>query len=122
MYPGCKETIEWLYHDLGFEIYFITARAYKNHEDICKAATISWIESQGLPYTDIIIDNKKTGYDLDLLIDDSPVHVENAVVHGENTVIYDQAWNKDISFVDRVFGWEHIRSYIEERIEQKVVV
>jgi hypothetical protein len=117
IYPGCLEVIRTL-KQMGHEIIFITARKFHTIEAICALATISWIEQNNLPYDKIIVSNDKTGYDLDLLIDDSPNQIENHVLHGEHAVIFDQPWNQDIKYCDRVYGWNDVLKYVENYFQK----
>lgn len=117
IYPGCLKAISKL-KDMGHEIVFITARKFHGIEAICEQATISWIEKNRLPYNKIIVDNDKTGYDLDILIDDSPNQIENHVLHGEHAVVFDQPWNTEIKYCDRVYGWDHVVTYVEKYFEK----
>lgn len=120
IYPGCKESID-LIKNMGHEIVFITARRFNGIEHLCQQATFEWINNSGLPYDKIIVDNDKTGYSLDLLIDDSPNQIENHILHGEHAAIFDQPWNKEIQYCDRVFGWADAVNYVEKHFKKVLI-
>jgi 5'(3')-deoxyribonucleotidase len=69
-----------------------------------------------VPYDELITvghDDTKIAHLVDVLFDDAPHHVENAIAEGQNAVIFDQAWNRHLSY-PRVYGWKGIREYIDE--------
>lgn len=112
-FPGCREILDVLSDD--FEIVIVTARFFNNvpHE-LSEAATLHWLESHSIPYNELIISNDKTNLNLDLLLDDAPHNIENALLHGEGAVIFDQDWNIDIDG-DRVHGWHDFAHYVRDR-------
>jgi 5'(3')-deoxyribonucleotidase len=112
----CKEVVHTL-RTLGHEVVFITARRFKGIESLCEMATKYWLDSNQIEYDEIIISNDKTGHNLDILLDDSPAQIESMVLHGGKALVFDQPWNQNLLFVDRVYGWVDFMFYILNNLE-----
>ncbi len=118
-YEKCKEVVDYMYHVRGDEITFITARTYPGIENLCRYATEYWLnEVANLPYHHLEVighDGTKEGRQFDVLFDDAPHHIENAIIAGENAILFDQPWNRHMTYAERVHGWAGILNYVEEK-------
>jgi 5'-nucleotidase len=114
LFENAKESIDYLYHERGDDIIFITSRSFPGVENLCKHATQYWLNNQAeLPFDEIIYADKKYGYQLDVLFDDAPHIIEDVGSHGEKVVVFDQPWNAHLIYPDRVYGWKGVMEYVE---------
>jgi uncharacterized HAD superfamily protein len=93
-YPGAVEVVQ-RWHQQGHWIHITSHRATTAHE-----ATATWLGKIGLPYDDLHCSYDKITrakeLDIDLLIDDSPVNLVNALEQGIAAATLIHPWNRDV--------------------------
>ncbi len=55
----------------------------------------------------------KTEIPWDLLIDDKPENIDNAIGHARQAWLFDQPWNQHYDSIIRVYGWQGVVNSIE---------
>ena len=107
---------------LKHHVSIMTRRTFDSH-----AATVKWVQEQGIVYDSFIFvgNETKLKYPIDVLLDDSPSIVEQAVEHaatGVRVFLRDQTWNRGVASlpwnVTRVSGVVDFLDAIE-RMERK---
>lgn len=100
----------------GHDIVLITARGSDlgQGDDMYRHATEYWVNSQGFPYHELILDHDKTKYDLDLLIDDSGLNALSRKEKGLDTLIFSQPWNLSYQADYRVENWIEAVEFVKE--------
>jgi uncharacterized HAD superfamily protein len=93
-YPGAVETVR-RWHEQGHFIHITTHRQSDCHE-----ATATWLNQIGLPFDDLYCSFDKvarcTEIDIDVLIDDSPGNIEQALQAGIVVATLRHPWNIDV--------------------------
>lgn len=93
-YPGAVETVR-AWRDSG---HFVHVTSHRDPGRL--QATAAWLEHIGLPYDDLHCSYDKvtrcTELDIDLLIDDSPMNIAQAVGRGMLVATLTHPWNRDI--------------------------
>ena len=102
-YPGAVETItSW--HEQGHFIHITSHRAADAHRH-----TSEWLTNIGLPHDELYCSYDKIArcveIGIDVLIDDSPVNLENAVAKGITAATIEHPWNKDVEGVIIAPDW-----------------
>jgi uncharacterized protein len=113
-YPGAVETVsEW--HRRGHWIHVTSHRAGPT-----RAATIRWLERIGMPYDDLHCSYDKVTrcvqLGIDVLVDDSPVNLENAREQGIVGATIVHPWNAELVGRDGIIGardWRELRNLLE---------
>lgn len=84
--------IKWMLKQ-KHEIMFITSR-----RDRLKANTKKWIEKNfgNFEVYHTGPEENKNGYEVDVLIDDSPQHITRFAEGGGKAIVFDRPWNRDI--------------------------
>lgn len=112
--PGAIETIHNLSHD--YEIIFVTSRSgFGERYEKCRQNTLKWFADNDIWFDGIIFAEDKTNRGIDLLLDDAPHQVGNAVAVDERIVIFDQLWNRHVEHQDRVTDWKDFEHYVRGR-------
>src|SRR3954466_12239528 len=93
-YPHAVETVN-AWHDAGHWIHVTSHRA-----EHCHPATARWLERIGLRYDDLYCSYDKVGrcreIGIDILIDDSPVNIAQALDAGLVAATLRHPWNDDV--------------------------
>jgi 5'(3')-deoxyribonucleotidase len=93
-YPGAVETIR-RWKEEGHHIIVASHRHERS-----RAATAQWLERIGLPYDELYCAFDKIGHcvqeHVDVLIDDSPETLENAIHEGITAATLLHPWNREI--------------------------
>jgi uncharacterized HAD superfamily protein len=93
-YPGAVETIS-RWHAQGHWIH-ITSHRTTN----AAGATKQWLDGIGLPYDDLYCSFDKVTrareLDIDVLVDDSPVNLAQAMEHGIQAATLVHPWNREL--------------------------
>ncbi len=93
-YPGAVEAVN-AWKDAGHYIHITSHRAGG-----CAAATERWLQDIGLRYDDLHCSYDKIArcceLQIDLLIDDSPINLEQAMEKGITTATILHPWNRDL--------------------------
>jgi uncharacterized HAD superfamily protein len=101
-YPGAVETVR-AWSEAGHFIHVTSHR-----EPICATATARWLQHIGLPFDDLHCSHDKVArcveLDIDLLIDDSPFNLSEAIEHGITTATILHPWNRDVCDVEDVLA------------------
>ena len=113
-YPDAVETVR-VWHAAGHWIHVTSHRALHTHE-----ATARWLDKIGMPYHDLHCSNDKitrcVELQIDVLVDDSPVNLENARSNGIVGATLVHPWNAGIVGRDGVIGarnWRELRELLE---------
>jgi hypothetical protein len=93
-YPGAVETVR-AWHEAGHFIHVTSHRVPASHE-----ATARWLHDIGLPFDDLRCDFGKVdhcvGLGIDVLIDDSPVNLTEALEAGILPATLLHPWNEEL--------------------------
>lgn len=99
-YPNAIETIEEFVDRRGHSIYIVTASHFTASLGYKIKRTLSWFNPILINEDNIIITSHKDRIKGDVLIDDGP--------HNHPSIIFDQPWNREYLFLDRVHNWNEI--------------
>lgn len=112
--PGAIEAIHSLSHD--YEIILVTSRSgFGLRYEQCRENTLKWLADNKVWFDGVIFAEDKTNRGIDILLDDAPHQVGNAVAVDERVVVFDQPWNRHVEHQDRVMDWEDFELYIRNR-------
>ena len=118
-YPGAVETVR-AWHDRGHFIHVTSHRAGG-----CHLATATWLDRIGLPYDDLYCSYDKVTrcveLGIDVLVDDSPVNLENACEQGIVGATIVHPWNAELVDRDGIIGardWRELRTMLEPVLER----
>jgi uncharacterized HAD superfamily protein len=93
-YPGAVETIR-AWREAGHFIHVTSHRTTEAHD-----ATERWLKQIGLPYDELYCSFDKIArcreIEIDLLIDDSPLMLANALEAGMTAATIEHPWNRDL--------------------------
>ena len=119
-YDKCKDVIDHLYRQ-GHEVIFVTSRHFKNDPKLAEYATTYWVNQvAGLPHHEIIFSDDKFQHGVDILFDDAPYQYDKVTQAGGNIVMFDQLWNMHLTEAERVYGWDGVLQYVEEKYSKSV--
>ncbi len=101
-YPDAVATVE-AWHDAGHFIHITSHR-----QVTCQGATERWLQRIGLPYDELYCSFDKVGrcqeISIDVLIDDSPRNIEQALEAGIVVATLRHPWNRDVCDVEDVIA------------------
>jgi uncharacterized HAD superfamily protein len=110
-YPGAVEAIA-AWHEQGHFIHITSHRAADAHEH-----TSRWLEQIGLPHDELYCSSDKIArcveLEIDVLIDDSPVNLRNAVEAGITAATLEHPWNRDLPDVISAPDWPTLKLRLE---------
>ena len=113
-YPGAVEAIS-AWHEQGHFIHITSHRATDAHPH-----TAEWLHQIGLPHDELYCSYDKIArcveLEIDVLIDDSPVNLLNAVEAGITAATLEHPWNKDVENVISAPDWPTLKQRIDERM------
>jgi uncharacterized protein len=93
-YPGAVEAVR-VWHEAGHFIHVTSHRTTESHD-----ATERWLKQIGLRYDELYCSFDKIArcreVEIDLLIDDSPVTLANALEAGMTAATIEHPWNRDL--------------------------
>jgi hypothetical protein len=102
-YPGAVEAIS-AWHAQGHFIHITSHRAQDAHPH-----TSEWLRNIGLPHDELYCSYDKIArcveLEIDVLIDDSPVNLQNALEHGIVAATLTHPWNRDLPDVISAPDW-----------------
>ena len=116
-----REVINCLYEDN----YIVLVTARDQYPNVMND-TFKWLINNGFLCDELIQTRNKTGpmkhYNLDFLIDDFYGNCFDLAKEGHNSLLFEQPWNKYISFgselehkhIKRVKDWKHITEYLKQ--------
>ena len=116
-YPHAVETVrDW--HQQGHFIHITSHRSTDAHD-----ATVQWLDKIGLPHDELYCSYDKvsrcTEIGIDLLIDDSPVNLQNALERGILAATLRHPWNEDVCETEDVVcarDWAELAERLEPLI------
>lgn len=116
--PDSIEYINKLY-DEGHKIIFITRR---NKKGSSKGCTKKWLKQNGFKFHKLILDAVDKGeicakQKIDLFIDDSAVHIYEALEYNIDTFLIDTPRNKKEKNLPRIKGWKEIYEYVNKKVK-----
>lgn len=101
-YPGAVDTIR-AWSEQGHFIHITSHRS-----TACAPATSRWLENLGLPFDDLWCSHDKVSrcveLDIDILIDDSPFNISEAIERGIATATILHPWNLELCEVEDVLA------------------
>lgn len=105
-------------HDLGHEIYIITARSNKFADNIMDI-TLDYLAKNEIKYDKIIFQSHNKAdicreNNIDVMVDDSIEHIEEITNVGIKVIIMDNEYNRN-SNGTRAKNWEEVYNLIESR-------
>jgi uncharacterized HAD superfamily protein len=110
-YPGAVETIS-AWHEQGHFIHITSHRATDAH-----AYTAEWLDAIGLPHDELYCSYDKIArcveLGIDVLIDDSPVNLTQAVEAGITAATLEHPWNKDLENIISAPDWPTLKTRLE---------
>ena len=116
-YPGAVETVN-AWHEAGHYIHITSHRA-----EGCHQATSAWLDRIGLSYDDLHCSYDKVSrcveLEIGLLIDDSPVNIEQAIEAGIAAATIIHPWNQDVCETEDVV---HARDWAELKAKLAPIV
>jgi 5'(3')-deoxyribonucleotidase len=80
--------------------------------------TLAWLTYANLPLSGLHIlseGQSKSSVQYDLLIDDRPENIEDAIGHGRQGVVFDQPWNQDYPALYRA-TWEEMEDVVAKAL------
>jgi uncharacterized protein len=93
-YPGAVDAVR-AWHETGHFIHVTSHRTTDAHD-----ATERWLKQIGLPYDELYCSFDKVArcreIEIELLIDDSPVTLANALEAGMTAATIEHPWNRDL--------------------------
>jgi uncharacterized HAD superfamily protein len=113
-YPGAVETVR-AWHEEGHWIHITSHRA-----EATRKATARWLDRIGMPFDDLHCSYDKVTrcveLRIDVLVDDSPVNLENAREQGILGATIIHPWNAKVVDGKRIVGgrdWSDLRDRLE---------
>jgi uncharacterized HAD superfamily protein len=113
-YPGAVEAVR-RWHEQGHFIHITSHR-----ETRCQQATATWLNQIGLPFDEIYCSFNKVDrcaeIGIDLLIDDSPYNLTDAIEHGIRAATLIHPWNRDVCEIEDVIcatTWTDLAGLLE---------
>jgi hypothetical protein len=92
-YPGAVDAVR-AWREQGHSVYVAS-----NREADCRAATVAWLGSIGLPFEDLLCSSRKLErcleLGIELLIDDSPMIITGALERGILAATIVHPWNEE---------------------------
>jgi uncharacterized protein len=117
-YPGAVEAIN-AWHAAGHFIHITSHRATG-----CHPATATWLERIGLRYDELYCSYDKVSrcceIGIDLLIDDSPQNLADAISRGIAAATIEHPWNRDVIEEEGIVSaqdWRELAERLEASME-----
>lgn len=103
----------------GHKIYIISYRG-KFQYDNSLEVTKQWLKKNNISYDEIIIEEWDKGKvcknnDIDIFIDDEPIHLKQAQEQGIQVIMYSTKYNNYCNDFNRMNSWNDIYVYIQEQ-------
>lgn len=98
----------------NYDVKLITSRKEPETTEI----TRKWVDKNFGSIEVLHTDTDKNGYDVDILIDDAPHHVESFSKKGGWAILFDQPWNQDVktepgNHIIRAKDWDDVLLKVE---------
>lgn len=112
-FDGAADAL-WRLSDAGIWIRIVTHRLYVNWGHAAAIAdTVSWLDTNRVPYRDICFLGAKPEVEADCYIDDAPHNVEQLRVAGNDVIVFDHFYNRDYEG-PRARDWDEVESIVVE--------
>lgn len=103
----------------GHKIYIISYRG-KFQYDNSLEVTKQWLKKNNISYDEIIVEEWDKGEvcknnDIDIFIDDEPIHLKQAQEQGIQVIMYSTKYNNYCNDFNRMNSWNDIYTYIQEQ-------
>lgn len=112
--PGFKDALDYFGKVRGDYVKIVTSRAFPGLEEAAATATKQWLENENILFNELVLTEDKAAVTFDLLIDDAPHHIENAIIAGADAIVFDQPWNRHMTYPPRAHGWQEVIEYIDK--------
>ena len=104
----------WRLSDAGIWIRVITHRLYVNWGHAAAVAdTVSWLDSNRIPYRDICFLGNKPDVGADVYVDDGPHNIRALRAAGHHAIVFDQPYNRDLGG-PRAADWLELEDQVIE--------
>ena len=115
MFEGCAAAL-WRLSDAGVWIRIITHRlvVHWGHQ-VAVTDTVSWLDTNGIPYRDLCFLGRKPEVEADLYIDDAPHNVLALRARGNDVVVFDAPYNAGVDG-PRARSWGEIEEVVVARM------
>jgi uncharacterized HAD superfamily protein len=118
-YPGAVETVQ-AWHEDGHWVHITSHRA-----ESCAPATTRWLKQVGIPFDDLHCSYDKVTrcveLGIDVLVDDSPVNLQQAREAGILGATLRHPWNRELQGQDGIVfasDWAELRERLGPRLER----
>jgi 5'(3')-deoxyribonucleotidase len=112
-FDGAADAL-WRLSDAGIWIRIVTHRLYVNWGHAAAINdTVTWLDSNRIPYRDICFLGAKPEVEADCYIDDAPHNVEQLRAHGNDVIVFDQPYNREFDGL-RARDWREVESIVVE--------
>lgn len=102
----------WRLSDAGIHIRIITHRLYVNWGHASAVAdTVTWLDTNRIPYRDICFLGKKPDVGAHVYIDDGPHNIVQLRAAGHEAIVFDQPYNRDLDG-PRVADWAELETMV----------
>jgi 5'(3')-deoxyribonucleotidase len=115
MFEGCAAAL-WRLSDAGVWIRIITHRlvVHWGHQ-VAVTDTVSWLDTNGIPYRDLCFLGRKPEVEADLYIDDAPHNVTALRARGNEVIVFDAPYNAELDG-PRAASWPEVEERVMERM------
>ena len=110
MLPHANEGVAAL-KAAGHKVIVVTARGAEGLDKQTRDSTESWLDEHGFEFDELYFTPDKTSIPWDVIVDDSPRNINNAIDAGRWAIVYSQPWNHRVTYAARryrAFGWENV--------------
>ncbi|MCX6553245.1 MAG: 5'-nucleotidase [Acidobacteria bacterium] len=115
--PGAPMALRRL-SKAGVRIRIITHRLIvKDFHQLAVQQTIEWLDSHGVPYSDLCFMGDKGAVGADLYIEDAPGNVERLRAEGLSTIVFTNSTNRHL-VGPRADNWEQAYSLVLTELER----
>jgi len=99
--------------EAGVYIRIVTHRlVIPKHHAIVVSDTVSWLDSQEIPYRDICFAANKATVGADLYVDDAPHNYQAIKDAGMDCILFNQCYNAHLDAPLRAHNWEDVESMV----------
>ncbi len=115
MLDGCAAAL-WRLSDAGVWIRIITHRlvVHWGHQ-VAVTDTVSWLDTNGIPYRDLCFLGRKPEVEADLYVDDAPHNVTALRARGNDVIVFDASYNAEVEG-PRARSWPEVEEAVVERM------
>ena len=115
MVDGSADAL-WRLSDAGIWIRVITHRLYTNWGHATAISdTVSWLDTNQIPYRDICFLGAKPEVEADCYIDDAAHNIEGLRAAGNTVIIFDQPYNRHLP-APRATNWVEVEQIVHQLV------